>query len=325
MDTYESSGSLTSVTKSFTEPHRPNLDNLVYSLSGESITIDVVGSPGTSDEERVTQPLDGTSTYSIYSEWSQEHTDYRLEFSVSTSDDSTSPSFDQASLVSSTVTESGHVEVLSFTNTTETIPASTEAGSVHTTTSTNAVETSPASESASIEATTFLEATETAPATETASVQTTVTPSASEYVEMVRNPTLTADAAITSTQTLQPVFPDERSLDVQWDFSAEHMGFASEWLDEDSIIKRKDRDGVGVTIGGRLTTTIEVRVEYDKSGDGTADVTSDWQDLSQAYHTLAFDDNELFGEDGWYRVVVRGLRTYDTVNQLDIGAVHDNL
>lgn len=136
---------------------------------------------------------------------------------------------------------------------------------------------------------------------------------------------LTGDAAMTSMQTFRPVFPDERALDVQWDFTVEHMGFASEWLDETSIISREIRDGIGVVIGGHLSTTIEVFVEYDESGDGTPDVTSEIQELSNGYHTLAFDDEELFGEDGWYRVVVRGLRTYDTVNQLDIGAIHANL
>lgn len=149
--------------------------------------------------------------------------------------------------------------------------------------------------------------------------------SLSRTASKLREPALAGVGGHSAKQAFHPVFPDERALDVTWDFNADHMGFASEWLSEDSIIDTENRDGVGVTIGGSLSTTIEVLVEYDKNGDGTADVTSEWQDLSQAYHTLAFDDDALFGEDGWYRVVVRGLRAYDTVNQLDVGAVHANL
>jgi len=148
---------------------------------------------------------------------------------------------------------------------------------------------------------------------------------ASRGMDKRREPALHAETANTATQVLRPVFPDERALDVSWDFTAEHMGFASEWLDETTHINASNRDGVGVTIGGSLSTTIDIFIQYDQTGDGIPDVTSNVKRLTQAYSTLGFDDTELFGDDGWYRVIVRGLRAGDTVNQLDIGAIHKNL
>jgi len=96
MAEYVSSGTLTTTTKSFADPVKPDLTSLVYSLNGESITIDVVGSPGTASEEIITQSLDGGSDYNL--NWSTAHTDFRLEFTLSTADTSTTPVFDEATL-----------------------------------------------------------------------------------------------------------------------------------------------------------------------------------------------------------------------------------
>jgi hypothetical protein len=69
-------GSLTTASRTYNEPVSPNLTNLTYSLNGGSITLDVVGSPGTSDEERYKVPLDGATEYGL--SWSQGHTDFRI-------------------------------------------------------------------------------------------------------------------------------------------------------------------------------------------------------------------------------------------------------
>jgi hypothetical protein len=320
---YESNGTLTTSTKSFSNPQKPNLSGLVYSLNSQSASVDVVGSPGTTSEERISVTLDGSTSYTIYDQWADTHTDYRLQFQLS-SDGSSTPSVDEVDLTGAIAYESGSVTATISFSVSETVPAK-ETGAVASTASVDAKETAPARESSTTNVTSFVSATESAPARETGVVNATTTVNGAEYVTMKRTPTIQGDGRNTAMQTLSPVFPDERALDVQWDFNSEFMGFASEWLAEDSIINHEVRDGLGVVIGGDLSTTIEVFIQYDKTGDGVADVTSEIKDLSEAYHTLAFDDNELFGEDGWYRVIVRGLRTYDTVNQLDIGAVHENL
>jgi len=77
---YESAtgpGTLTTGTKTFSEPVKPDLTGLTYSLNGHSITLDVIGSPGTSDEETVSVTLDGASSYTL--SWGSSHTDFRLK------------------------------------------------------------------------------------------------------------------------------------------------------------------------------------------------------------------------------------------------------
>lgn len=140
-----------------------------------------------------------------------------------------------------------------------------------------------------------------------------------------RSTTIMGEASIESVQALRPVFPDQQALDVQWDFLPSLMAFGTEWLDESSIIKREVRDGLGVVLGGSLSTEIDVWIQYDTTGNGVPDVTSEKKPLDSAYYTLTFDNDSLFGEDGYYRVIVQGLRSGDTINQVDIGAVHNNL
>jgi hypothetical protein len=90
-------GHLESATKSFGSTVQPNLSNLSYSLNGESIDLDVIGSPGTASEEVVTQTLDGASSYSLT--WSSGHTDFRVRPTLSVSSPSgTPPTFGAATL-----------------------------------------------------------------------------------------------------------------------------------------------------------------------------------------------------------------------------------
>lgn len=88
--------SLTTATKSFASPRQPELDSLSYSLNGESITLDVIGSPGTGSQETISKSLDGSTSYTL--NWSNSHTDFRIKPRLSTSDPTTSPTFNAATL-----------------------------------------------------------------------------------------------------------------------------------------------------------------------------------------------------------------------------------
>lgn len=93
-----STSTLTTGTKSFSTTTKPNLENLSYTLNGESITLDIIGSPGTASEEIVTQSLDGTSSFPLT--WSNSHTDFRIKSTLSTTtrDGSSVPSIDRLRL-----------------------------------------------------------------------------------------------------------------------------------------------------------------------------------------------------------------------------------
>lgn len=84
--------SITTATKSFSVNTKPNLSNLSYTLNGETIVLDVIGSPGTASEEIVTQTLDGSTGYSLT--WSNSHTDFRIKASLESASRDTSPSVD---------------------------------------------------------------------------------------------------------------------------------------------------------------------------------------------------------------------------------------
>ncbi|AGM11828.1 hypothetical protein M201_gp59 [Haloarcula californiae tailed virus 2] len=92
-----STGTLTTATKTVSSSGQPDLQNLVYSLNGESITLDVIGSPGTASEETVTQALDGSSSYTLT--WADSHTDFRVRAELTTSDPTVSPTVSQIELV----------------------------------------------------------------------------------------------------------------------------------------------------------------------------------------------------------------------------------
>lgn len=98
-DHYDSGtqGSLTTATKSFSSASTPDLQNLSYSLNGESIDLDVIGSPGTASEEVVTQTLDGGDSYSLT--WADSHTDFRIRPSLSSSAVTATPTFSRGELL----------------------------------------------------------------------------------------------------------------------------------------------------------------------------------------------------------------------------------
>ncbi|AGM11742.1 hypothetical protein HCTV5_136 [Halovirus HCTV-5] len=92
-----SDGFLQTATKSFSSSEEPDLQNLAYSLNGESISLDVIGSPGTQDEEIQTQTLDGSSSYALT--WNAAHTDFRIQADLSTTDPEVTPVVDELELV----------------------------------------------------------------------------------------------------------------------------------------------------------------------------------------------------------------------------------
>lgn len=95
-DVYNSQSTLTTATKSFASPVKPDLQNLSYSLNGQSIDLDVIGSPGTASEEVVTQSLGGASSYSL--SWSNSHTDFRVKIKLSTTDPTQTPTVSRVEL-----------------------------------------------------------------------------------------------------------------------------------------------------------------------------------------------------------------------------------
>jgi hypothetical protein len=90
-------GYLQTSTKSFSSPSKPDLTNLSYSLNGESMDVDVIGSPGTASEETVTKTLDGSTSYTLT--WSNSHTDFQIKPQPYSSVTSTSPTFSAGSLL----------------------------------------------------------------------------------------------------------------------------------------------------------------------------------------------------------------------------------
>lgn len=88
--------SLTTATKSFQSETEPDLQNMVYSLNGETIALDVIGSPGTGSEEVVTQVLDGDAGYTL--SWSNSHADFRVRPRLSTGDVTTTATISEVEL-----------------------------------------------------------------------------------------------------------------------------------------------------------------------------------------------------------------------------------
>ena len=91
-----SGGYLTSGTKSFDVSVKPDLDSLNYSLNGESITVDVIGSPGHGGEETQSVSLGGSSSYDLH--WNGEHREFRVKPQLSTASITSSPSISSISL-----------------------------------------------------------------------------------------------------------------------------------------------------------------------------------------------------------------------------------
>jgi len=90
-------GYLKTGTKSFSESVEPDLQNLTYSLNGETITLDVIGSPGTASEEIQTITLGGSSSYGIT--WNSSHQDFQVQINLDTATLGTSPTFSGGELV----------------------------------------------------------------------------------------------------------------------------------------------------------------------------------------------------------------------------------
>jgi len=85
-------------TKSFSSLSQPDLASLVYSLNSQEIVLDVIGSPGTVDEEVVSVTLDGATSYSL--NWTAKHTDFRVKATFRSLDRSTSPTLSSITLES---------------------------------------------------------------------------------------------------------------------------------------------------------------------------------------------------------------------------------
>lgn len=89
-------GTLTTQTKSSDEAYKANLANLSYTLNGGSINVTVIGSPSTSDEERQTVTLNGTSSYNL--SWTQAHSTYQIKLKLSHTDITKTPTISKIQL-----------------------------------------------------------------------------------------------------------------------------------------------------------------------------------------------------------------------------------
>jgi hypothetical protein len=307
MATYETSGTLTTQAKQADgEAYEVQFVATVPTDTSVTATIKQDESGGTTaDSTEQVSVGDGTNTYSLSNFANSVGGTYWIQFDLSTSDDSATPNVDDA------IVSVGNY-YLRFSN----IAADAAIDNDRTV---DKSRSSSVSGDAAVDNDRSLDKVRTSATYADAAIDN------NRIVTKNRTYTIVGDGTINTTQEISPVFPDEQALDVSWDFDNDLMAFVTEWLSEESHIPDVDRDGVGVVLGGDLSTTIEVFVQYDKTGDGTPDVTSTTKELSSAYHTVAFDDNRLFGADGYYRIGVRGMRSGDTINQADIGAVHENL
>jgi len=95
-DVIGSESHLTTATKSLSAPGQPDLQNLNYTLNGETIILDVIGSPGTASEETVSQTLDGSTSYAL--SWTDTHTDFRVKIRLDTSSPAATPTVNRVEL-----------------------------------------------------------------------------------------------------------------------------------------------------------------------------------------------------------------------------------
>jgi len=95
-DVVNAESSLTTATKGYASSQAPDISNVSYTLNGETIAVDVIGSPGTASEEVKTQSLTGASSYAL--SWNSTHTDFRVRVRMDTSDPTVTPTFDSITL-----------------------------------------------------------------------------------------------------------------------------------------------------------------------------------------------------------------------------------
>lgn len=89
-------GYLETATKSFASSVKPDITTQA-TLNGESITLDITGSPGTASEETQTVTLTGAGSYDPT--WSSSHTEFRVNASLSTTDVTTTPTVSNLTLI----------------------------------------------------------------------------------------------------------------------------------------------------------------------------------------------------------------------------------
>jgi hypothetical protein len=94
-DVVDKQSTLTTATKSFSSPVKPDLQNLSYSLNGQSIDVEVIGSPSGSSES-VVQTLGGASSYSL--NWSNSHSNFRIKTTLESVDKTVTPTISRVEL-----------------------------------------------------------------------------------------------------------------------------------------------------------------------------------------------------------------------------------
>lgn len=124
--------------------------------------------------------------------------------------------------------------------------------------------------------------------------------------------------ATASAAEFSEVFPSESSADLEFDMIYDPvLGFASEWVYEESVFG-DDTDAFTVILDMRTAPakTITVRVQYDSTGNGVADYTTD--PLIMKRDSQVFSIDEL-GDDGWYRIILSDMRPPDYLRRVTWG------
>lgn len=131
-----------------------------------------------------------------------------------------------------------------------------------------------------------------------------------------RSALLSSNSEAENTVFFTEVFPDENSADLEFDIIYEPVvGFASEFVQEESVFGN-ETDSFTVVCDSKITNSISVRVQYDSTGDGNIDYTTNPRQVSRNGQVLTFDE---LGDAGWYRIILSDLRPEDHFRALTWG------
>lgn len=158
---------------------------------------------------------------------------------------------------------------------------------------------------------------ETASAQATADILeiTAALPTASASLVAARNATVTGDGRAVSAAEITEVFPTQSSADFTFELITDPvLGFASEWFFEDSNIAGSS--AFTVMLDADIEDSIQLRVQYDETGNGDPDYTTDPIDVYRGGQPATFQE---LGDDGYYRIILSNMRTNDFLREVAEG------
>lgn len=303
MTTYETSGSLTTETKQADAAALElTVAATVPSDTSVSATVkqDESGSQ-TADSTESVSLLDGTNSYDLSSFAIADGGTYWIEFDLSTSDDSVTPSIDEVTLHIgkyllrfSTLSGDGDVTTVRSVARSR---LSTLSGDGSVVTSRSVTHPRLVSLSGDGEA------------------AVTRTP-----ISKSRTAILSGDGDLQNETVFRETFPSELTRDLEWDFNFDREGFESSWLHQ---FGSDGAGSVALYITGEFgddKCTPTAVIDYDADGDGTVDERSLARSVPETDQVVVYP--ELSGGDGYYRVLLRDLRPDDILVALTFGPTH---